>query len=123
MKTHQRLCAVAVLFLVSGTVHAQVTQILPGLSVDLDTVRITPELHWIVDSTCIAIEVEEHENLLAKYEKMPDYYFDNLNKRIKADHIITREELVAYEKDKVSAAKNKFPIYRKLFETASLAKK
>ena len=127
MKTHQRLCAVAVLFLVSGTVHAQSTEILSGISVDpWDTLRMTPNtpaLQWFVDSFCVAKEVERHENLLSNFEKMPDRYFDYLNTRVRSDHKITREELIAYQKEMITAAKNKFPIYRKLFETASLAKR
>ena len=128
MKNQHRFSMMAVLFLVSGTVHAQSTEILPGITLDpMDTLTMTPNtpaMQWFVDSFCVAKEVERHEVLLANFEKMPDSYFDYLNKRVKVgEHKITREELVAYQKGMIILAKNKFPIYRKIYEDSLLAKK
>jgi hypothetical protein len=120
MKTHHRFYAAAVLLLVTGTVHAQLTETMPGVYVDMDTVRISLAQKWVVDSICVAMEVKEHGQLLVKYEKMPDLYFDNLSKRL--NHQYSRGELISYEKDMIAVANKKFPIYRKAYEISLAAK-
>ena len=123
MKTHRRYYAVAVLLLVTGNVHAQVTETMSGLFVDLDTVVVSPAQKWFVDSFCVAMEIKEHKTLLSKYKKMPDRYFASLNKRLQLDRPLTREELIANEKERIALAKDKFPLYRKAYETTLTANK
>ena len=123
MKTHRRYYAAAVLFLVTGTVHAQLTETMPGVFVDLDTVVVSPAQKWVVDSICVAMEIKEHGQFLAKYEKMPDRYFVSLNKRLMPDRPITREAVIAYEKERIALAEKKFPIYRKAYQDTFTANK
>jgi hypothetical protein len=123
MKTHLRYSAVAVLLLVTGTVHAQVTETMSRHFVDLDTVVVTPAQKWVVDSICVAMEIKDHSNLLVMYKKMPDRYFASLNKRLMADHEISREELISYESGMIALAEKKFPIYRKAYENTLTANK
>ena len=117
MKTHTRFYTVAVLLLLPGTVHAQLTETMPSVFVDLDNVHVTPKMKWFADSLCIVIELREHKALLKTYQKMPDYYF---SKRLK--HQYTTEELPSYEKEMVAVSNNKFALYKKKYEAALASK-
>ncbi len=124
MKSQRLFLAVAVLFLITGTVHAQVIENLVtqgGRTFDFDTVVITPKLKWFADSMCIVMEVREHRERLEKFTKMPDLYFTNLNKRLQTNY--TRAELISIEKEKIALAENKYPFYRKEYEASLVASK
>ncbi|MDP4220405.1 MAG: hypothetical protein Q8916_12160 [Bacteroidota bacterium] len=118
MKAHHSKYAVVVLFLIAGTVHAQVTETMPGVYIDLDTVTVSPAQKWFVDSFCVAREIKLHEALLEKYKTMPDRYFESLNKRLLGYHQYTREELIATEDRLLIEAKKKIAIYHRAYEVS-----